>query len=279
MLLFVTRNNLFICRYLDSECFCWLRWCRLYLIWRNLAKDSYQRDTACDKRSLKWMLTALKWNRQMETHLPQSHKALIKSQQVWWLHRKGKSWVFKGGRVLCNMWLHRHLGRVSPFPSGKAQRDEEPYVVEISPLATLLRNSKGESSDFICAANMLSNSKTPSQSPSHRARLAQESPAGLGTKRFAAGPVTSSSSLFRLVTWLWAGRKLCARHPRLLLPSEHKAFMVSKQILDGSFHICGPEAELRKNSLSHEQCLEAKKKEKTTKKSRVLPTLKTKYSA
>lgn len=52
-------------------------------------------------------------------------------------------------------------------------------------------------------------------------------------------------------------RKLYARHPQLLLPSEHRAFMVSKQILDGSFHICGLEAEPRKNSLIHEQCLEA----------------------
>lgn len=56
------------------------------------------------------------------------------------------------------------------------------------------------------------------------------------------------------------GKKLCARYPQLLLSSEHRAFMVSKQILDGSFHICGPETELRKSSLSHEQCLEALKK-------------------
>lgn len=86
------------------------------------------------------------------------------------------------------------------------------------------------------------------------------------------------------------GRELCARHPQLLLLSEHRAFMASKQIVDGSFHICGPEAELRRNSLSHEQCLEAppllpKKKtkqqqhqQKPNKKFKVLSLLKTNYS-
>lgn len=38
-------------------------------------------------------------------------------------------------------------------------------MVEISPLAALRRNSKGKRGDFIYSANMLSNSKTPSQSP------------------------------------------------------------------------------------------------------------------
>lgn len=181
------------------------------------------------------------------------------------------------------MWLHPwFLGRVSPFPSGKAQSDAEPSVVEISPLATLRRNSKGKSSGFICSANMLSNSRTASQ-----ILLFTQGSAGSGEpsrtlyKTFCCRTGDKQQLSVQTCHLALGGEKLCARHPQLLLSLEHRAFMVSKQILDGSFHICGPETELRKNSLSQEQCLEAQKKtqkKKPNKKSRVLPTLKTKYS-
>lgn len=133
------------------------------------------------------------------------------------------------------MWLHlQFIDRVSPFPSGKAQSDEEPSVVEISPLANLHRNSKEKAVTLhiqqTCWVIVNLPTKVLFFSALSWLKRAQQH-----SVRNILPQNRRQAAAFRLafphvVTQFWGGMKLHARDSKLLLPSEDGAFMVSKQL-------------------------------------------------
>lgn len=99
----------------------------------------------------------------------------------------------------------------------------------------LVQKFKGKSSDFIYSANMPSNSESSNQSPilptvlSWLKRAQQHSAQNIlpqNRRQVAAFCLAFPY----LVTQFWGGMTLHTRNSELLLPSEHGAFMVSKQI-------------------------------------------------